>query len=262
MQPIARFLLAVLVTVGAVAVPAPALASHDPSEPPCDKSGQPPLPAPGSPGASGFWQQYREPLPPAPVWDAPGPKRVGLQAGHWRVEEAPAELRGLGHGASGGGRSEWEVNLDVAQRTADLLRGYGVEAEILPATVPVSYHAHAFVSIHADGDPTGSMRGFKLGRGVMSATPEADDALMAALYEAYGEATGLPRDPNVSRRMTAYYAFNSRRYCHTLAPGTPGVILEMGFLTSAADRQLLLGNPDAAARGIATGLLRHLGLLE
>ena len=229
-------------------------------ESPCDRP-PPPLPRPGTPGATEFWQAFRTPLPPAPVWNPPGRKRVGLQAGHWRVEEVPTELRGLGHGASGGGRSEWEVNLDLARRAAELLRDARVDVDILPATVPPAYRAHVFLSIHADGDPSGVARGYKLARPGFSATPEADDRLVAALYDAYGDATKLPRDDDhISRRMTAYYAFNSRRYCHAVAPGVPSAILEAGYLTNHLDRQLLLGNPDAAARGIARGILRYLGL--
>jgi N-acetylmuramoyl-L-alanine amidase len=58
--------------------------------------------------------------------------------------------------------------------------------------------------------------------------------------------------------MLYYYAFNSRRYCHAVAPGVPQAIVETGFLTSAVDRQLLLGNPGAAAKGIAEGVIAFL----
>jgi N-acetylmuramoyl-L-alanine amidase len=89
--------------------------------------------------------------------------------------------------------------------------------------------------------------------------PEADDQLVAALYAAYEAATGLPRDDgNITARMRYYYAFNSRRYCHAVAPGIPQAIIETGFLTNVSDRRLLLGNPDAAARGIANGILAFL----
>lgn len=221
------------------------------------------MPPVGDPARSGFWARYREPLPPAPLYDAPGRKKVGLQAGHWLVEQVPTELRGLGHGATGGGKAEWEVNLDIARRVADLLRAADVDAEVLPATVPVEYRAHAFLSIHADGDESGRNRGYKLGRAVWSATPEADDQLMAAIGEAYGRATGLPVDPiGASRRMTAYYAFNSRRYCHAISPGTASAILEMAYLTNATDRETLLGNPDAVARGAAEGIMAYLAALE
>ena len=229
----------------------------------CSRPSEPPPPIPGDPATGSFWGRYRVPLPPAEVYNPPGPKRVGLQAGHWLTEQIPHELRGLGPGASAAGWAEWEVNLDIAERTAALLRAAGVEVEILPTTIPVEYRAHAFLSIHADGDPAGDRQGFKLGRAVWSATPEADDRLIASIAEAYAAMTRLPPDPvGASRRMTAYYAFNSRRYCHAIAPGTPSAILEAGYLTSAADRQILLGDPDAAARGIATGLLRYLDLEE
>ena len=56
-----------------------------------------------------------------------------------------------------------------------------------------------------------------------------------------------------------YYAFNSRRYQHAIAPTTPAVILEMGFLTNVSDRRVLLGAPDQVAAGIAHGILRFLG---
>ena len=229
----------------------------------CSRPDAPPMPPVGDPARSGFWARYREPLPPVPLYDAPGRKKVGLQAGHWLVEQVPAELRGLGHGATGGGKAEWEVNLDVARRVADLLRAADVDAEVLPATIPAEYRAHVFLSIHADGDESGRLRGYKLGRAVWSATPEADDRLMALISEAYGRATPLPIDPiGASRRMTAYYAFNSRRYCHAISPGTASAILEMGFLTNATDRETLLGAPDAVASGIADGILAYLGTPE
>ena len=195
------------------------------------------------------------------MYNPPGAKRVGLQAGHWNTGPVPAELRGLGAGASGGGKSEWEVNLDLAQRTAEILEAAGVEVDILPEIIPVEYRAHVFLSIHADGDEAGARRGYKLGRAVWSATPDADDHLMSQISDAFGAATGMPIDPaGASRRMTAYYAFNSRRYCHAIVPGVPSAILEAGYLTSVVDRQILLGDPSAAARGIATGLLRYLGI--
>jgi len=195
----------------------------------CSRSSEPPPPVPGDPSTASFWGRYRTPLPPAEVYNPPGQKRVGLQAGHWLTEQIPSELRGLGPGTSAAGKAEWEVNLDLAERTAALLRAAGVEVDILPTTVPVEYKAQAFLSIHADGDETGTRQGFKLGRAAWSATPEADDRLMASIADGYAAMTRMPIDPvGASRRMTAYYAFNSRRYCHAIAPGTPSAIIEAG----------------------------------
>ena len=253
------FAMTGLVIVSGLLGPAGVASAEPAAQEMCTRADQPPMPAPGTPGGTGFWARYREPLPPAEVYNPPGPKRVGLQAGHWLTDQIPSELRGLGPGASGGGKAEWEVNLDIAQRTADLLRAAGVEVDILPTTLPVEYKAHLFLSIHADGDESGTRRGYKLGRAVWSATPEADDAVMAAIDNSYGTATGLPVDPvGASRRMTAYYAFNSRRYCHAIVPGVPSAIIEAGYLTNSVDRQVLIGDPDAAAQGIATGILRFL----
>lgn len=202
---------------------------------------------------------FRVPLPATPRWNPPGQKRVGLQAGHWLVEQSPAELRGLQGGAFAGGKAEWEVNLDIARRTAAILEAEGIAVDILPTTIPVRYHAHAFVSIHADGDTSGRLSGYKLARPGFSSVPEVDDRLMDAIYGTYGAATGLARDDDhITPRMRFYYAFNSRRYCHAVAPGVPQVIVETGFMTHPNDLHMLLHNPDAPARGIAAGLLKFL----
>ncbi len=228
----------------------------------CTRPPSSPLPRPGSPAAQSFWDSFRAPLPATALWNPPGTRHVGLQAGHWLTEEVPDELRGLQQGTSGGGKAEWEVTLDIAQRAAEMLEQAGVKADVLPATVPVSYRAHAFLSIHADGDNSGSLYGFKVARPGFSSVPEYDDRLVDALNAAYGAETGMLRDDeHISRRMTYYYAFNSRRYCHAVAAGVPQAIVETGFLTSAIDRRVLIGDPDASARGIAAGVLSFLSRL-
>jgi hypothetical protein len=211
-------------------------------------------------GASG-WSSFRTPFPRVPIWNPPGAQRVGLQAGHWLFDEAPNELADLRNnpGTSGGGMAEWEVTLDIAQRTAVLLRGSGVEVDVLPTTIPPRYRAQAFVAIHADGDSSGVLNGFKTTRPGFSGTPEVDDSLVETLNQEYGAVTGLPRrDSQVSLRMTWYYAFNAKRYQHAVAPGVPQAIIETGFLTNAGDRRLLIGDPDLIARGIAEGVLKFL----
>jgi N-acetylmuramoyl-L-alanine amidase len=229
------------------AVDASTLASCDPSAPP-----PAPLPAPGSGQASGFFRGFRVPLPPAPLYDPPGPKRVGLQAGHWQTDQVPPELHGLAGGAVGGGRYEWQVNLDVAQRAADLLEASGIQVDVLPTTVPPHYQANAFVALHADGDTTGQTRGFKVARPGFSSIPAIDDRLVDAINQTYASETELPRDDeHISLRMRYYYAFNSRRYCHAVMPGVPQAIIEMAFLTNATDRQYLIGDPQRLAQAVA-----------
>ena len=226
------------------------LASCDPNAPP-----PPPLPRPGSGAAPGAFSGFRTPLPPAPLYDPPGPKRVGLQAGHWLVDQVPAELHGLEAGATGGGKQEWQVNLDVAQRTAALLEASGIQTDVLPSTVPPHYQANAFIALHADGDSSGGDRGFKVARPGFSSIPDVDDRLVDTINQTYGSETELPRDDeHISLRMRYYYAFNSRRYCHAVAPGVPQAIVEMAYLTNATDRQYLIGDPQRLAHALADSI--------
>ena len=105
------------------------------------------------------------------VWAPPtkaAEDRVGLQVGYWRSRELPEELRELRRntGAAGGGYTKVQVNLDIAQRTAGYLRGYGVAVDILPATIPVGYRADAFVAIHADGSTSRTSSGLAVSCGI------------------------------------------------------------------------------------------------
>jgi len=205
--------------------------------------------------------EFRAPLPPSPVWNPPGAKRVGLQAGHWRLEETPPELARLAEGTSVEGWDEWEVNLRLAQHTAALLEAAGIVVDVFPAAPPVRYRAHAVVAIHADGNFAEGLRGYKVARSAISSVPRADDLLVERLTEAYGAATGLPRDDaTIGESMTAYYAFDPRRFQHAIDVGVPAVILEAGYLTSDEDRALLTSQPEVAARGIADGIRAFLSL--
>src|SRR5437868_11631498 len=67
--------------------------------------------------------------------------KVGVQIGHYKNNELPQQLERLSGdtGAFGGGRSEVDLNFDVANRVAGLLRASGVQVDILPATVPTGY---------------------------------------------------------------------------------------------------------------------------
>lgn len=195
------------------------------------------------------------PIPTPADWAPPeGPVRIALQAGHWRADEAPAELSGLkDNGTAANGTAEWEVNLDIARRAAKLLEGLGYVVDVLPAVVPPSYRAHLFISIHADGSGDPRASGFRVAPPRNDRTGRAS-GVARLLEESYADATGIRRLPTTTRRMQNYYAFNFQRYVHALHPMTIAVILETGFLTSAADRTVIVDDPDRAARGIAAAV--------
>jgi len=226
----------------------------------------PPIPEPKGTDGRTRWAAYWEDMTPLEyaVYGlrerAPGPPRVGIQVGHWQRNNLPAELAGLtsSTGAIAGGVTETEVNLAVAQRVVAQLEAKGVVVDLLPVAVPVDYLADVFISIHADGSENTAARGYKM------AAPRRDfsgkaSALLGALEASYGVATGLPHDADgVTRRMSAYYAFNWRRYDHAIHPQTPAVIVEMGFLTNATDRSFLTTQTAVVANGIADGVLAYL----
>ena len=134
-----------------------------------------------------------------------------------------------------------------------MLVARGYEVDILPAVVPPDYRAHLFISIHADGSNDARASGFRVGSPRRDATGRASQ-IAELLQRSYGEATGLRRLPDVTRRMSNYYAFNFRRYEHALHPMTIAVILETGFLTSASDWRVIVDDPDRAARGIVAAV--------
>lgn len=187
-----------------------------------------------------------------------GMVRVGVQAGHWRTEELPDELASFrtSTGASAGGVDEVDINLGIARRVAALLEARGVRVDVLPSTVPPGYRADAFISLHADGSESPRPRGYKLATPYDS-VPESE-LLLDALADEYAAATRLPRDPNVTRNMRGYYAFDDRSYEHSIDGDTPAVILEMGFVSNPRDRALLTQDADRVARAITEGILRYL----
>lgn len=200
-------------------------------------------------------------------WKRPeGPTKVALQVGHWKSSEAPDELHRLrgNTGATGDGKAEWEVNMAIAEETAKLLESEGIGVEILPTTIPPGYFADVFVSIHADGSLDPEKSGYKAAAPRRDMTGNAE-ALLKAVEKEYAEATKLTKDPNVTRNMRGYYAFGWWRYKHAVHPMTTSIILETGFLTSPADRELIVDNPEISAQGLAKGILEYLldkGLIE
>lgn len=189
-----------------------------------------------------------------------GPARVGIQVGHLDSNDVPEELAGLranGAGAQANGTTERDAMHTIALLLEKRLQEEGVVVDVLPATIPVGYIADAFISLHADGNSSPSVSGFKIAHPRRDYS-EASDELEVVLYRTYGGTTKLPIDPNVTRRMRGYYAFNWYRYEHAIHPMTPSVILETGFITSPNDRAIIIDSPEVATEGIALGVVEFL----
>lgn len=193
-------------------------------------------------------------------YGANGQPKVGIQAGHWLNDQLPDQLASLRGqtGGSGGGVREVDFNVDIARRVTKLLQDKGYEVDLLPATVPINYTADAFVAIHADANTSASPSGYKLARSRFSPIPVTDDAFLKVVTDTYGAATGLRWDDNITRNMSGYYAFNSRRRVYAVSKGTPAIIVETGYLTNAGDHNFLISNKDVVANGIAQGVVNFL----
>lgn len=199
-----------------------------------------PLPDPTATAAAPM--PTSEPVfPSAPSATAVPPKRVGIVAGH----------RGFDSGAiCPDGLTEAEINFGVAQRVVALLERMGYTVDLLEEYDDrlEGYQASAMVSIHADSCDVPGASGFKVARVIYSAVPEEEDRLVTCLKEEYAAATGLPFHANsITYDMREYHAFNE------IAPQTPGVIIEIGFMLD--DRYILLFQQDRVARGITEGIV-------
>jgi hypothetical protein len=186
-----------------------------------------------------------------------GVRWVTLQAGHYQNQSLPAELEHLTThtGAFAAGVSEVDINVAVAELTAQLLYERGYSVHLLDATVPPSYTTDLFLALHADGNASSSIRGFKA-VAPWGSVP-ASDAFVGFLYEEYGKATGLPTDAKTSDAMANYYAFNPVKYRHALNPQVPAALLEMGFVSNPQDRVVMTRQADRLALGIANAVDRY-----
>ena len=238
--------------------PLPMLQDIDPEDldPSRDVPGVPPVALAPPGGAIVQANGVRIPKPAMPS----GPRRIGIQVGHWETDQVPAELGTritFQTGTSWGGVDEVDVNMDIAQRMKAQLVARGYVVDIIPTTIPPGYLADVFVALHADGDETGEKSGFKIAHG--SRRGPYEDKLVSLLRDEYAKVTELEWDAQgISRNMSAYFAFNWGRYQHAVAAHTPAAIVEMGFLSNGHDRDLMVNKADDVATAIVNGVQRFL----
>jgi hypothetical protein len=187
-----------------------------------------------------------------------GQKHVALQVGHWKLEEAPWELRGLDpkRQARSAGYMEWQVGLRIAQEVEKILTKEGIAVTILPAILPSTYKADVFVSIHADQNPSAPwLSGFKIAPSIFDQSGKARK-LSEAIATEYTISSGLDQETYIPDSMPYYYAFNHDKFIFAVHPATPAVIIETGYLPNPRDRAVIATSPHMPATGIANGVLK------
>ncbi len=195
----------------------------------------------------------------APATAEPAP-HVMVQAGHQKQERVPAELDNLRHRERrvfGATTTESNITTAVANKVARRLRENGIRAETVPATVPPAADPDASISVHADWSSDTRVRGYKFAGSAFDRSGQSS-LLARRLRHSYETAVPLPWHDYITHAMRRYYAFNWREFDHSITPGTPGAIIELGFLSNAADRRFLLKKQHVVSRAIANGIIRFL----
>lgn len=180
------------------------------------------------------------------IAQSPGPMRVGIISGHKEFDPGAVCDDGL---------TEVEVNLAIAQMVVANLRTEGIRTDLLDeydARLD-GYSGTALVSIHADSCDyfNDQATGFKIAGSMIT-----DSSLLSScVEESYRQATQLPYHANtLTQDMSDYHAF------YDIAPGTPAIIIETGFMN--LDRQLLTANSDIPAKAISDGILCYINALR
>jgi N-acetylmuramoyl-L-alanine amidase len=171
----------------------------------------------------------------------PGRLRIGIVAGHAGRENDPGAV-------CPDGLTEVSINKAVAELVVSQLAADGIATDLMDEfdDRQEGYVATALVSIHTDACIYPEASGFKVAS-LEGSTNPLNPVLVDCLITKYGERTGLPfHAGSITYDMTQYHVFNS------IAPQTPGAIIEVGFML--ADRAILTDRTDVVAQGIVDGL--------
>ncbi|MCB0190157.1 MAG: N-acetylmuramoyl-L-alanine amidase [Caldilineaceae bacterium] len=143
--------------------------------------------------------------------------------------------------------TEQAINAEVAERLSRRLRRGGATVTILEEFDPRLdlLQRDLLISLHADSCIESS--GYKIAYNTRAEVLPKTSKLDGCFAQQYASITNLPLQVNtITHDMTDYHAFRK------IAPTTPAVILEMGFL--GGDQGLLQEQPETVARGIAESI--------
>lgn len=151
--------------------------------------------------------------------------------------------------------TEVRVNLDIADKTAKKLEKADLSVLLLDEYDErlTELDVDVVLSLHSDSCIRAS--GYKAAFSAQSTIPEIEQQLLDCIDQHYSEVTGLSYHPDtLTHDMYNYHVFNK------IAPETPAVILEMGFLGS--DQTMLVHKQERVATGIANSIFCFLMKLE
>ena len=110
-----------------------------------------------------------------------------------------------------------------------------------------TWGADYFISLHANASSTANASGIE---GYVYSLDTRASELSEDIVENLSEATGL-RDRGVFARPGLYVLRRT---------AMPATLIELGYITSPIDSQLMNENPELFARGIYNGILEYLNL--
>lgn len=143
--------------------------------------------------------------------------------------------------------TEQAVNAAVAERVARRLRRGGASVTIFDEFDPrlELLQSDLLISLHADSCVEAS--GYKFAYNTRAEVLPFTSKFDTCFAQEYAVITNLPLHVDtITHDMTNYHAFR------TIAPTTPAVILEMGFI--GGDQALLVEQPETVARGVTESI--------
>lgn len=182
------------------------------------------------------------------------------------VVDAGHNPQGVNAGAEGNGLREQDIVYEVAQQLAQLLRANGnfdvrltrnTPTEVLGTSnatslqqrvqIANSWPADYFISIHANASTNPEANGTEV---YTYRNTGAAHELAQEIQEAIVEEMDM-RDLGVKTNPALYVLRRT---------SMPAVLVELGFITNAADARKMSQNPESFARAIYNGILDYLDL--
>lgn len=169
--------------------------------------------------------------------------KIIIQCGH----KPPYPWSGFGTGTDGERQLAETVGGWLAKEF--LARKWGVW--VVPSAFDYTIAADIFISLHADGSGSPTVRGFSIGWDDRQANAFESEKLARRLAAEYRSIIKpLRAEPfNYTINQAHYYAF--KRLINVKAK----ILLEMGFMTNPEEREFLENHPALVASVIARGLV-------